>query len=803
MRNLNKQKGIVTVLLVILIGFSVMVSTGVVATKMVGQRNASVAAHAQTNSELMGWAGVAAFRHYLLERGGLTLANITDLSGQEIVLFYDANKKEISVNNIYITGCLDEGQPCSLSADIRSNSLSARSATTIEAVYELAVVDGQVVAVDQTGSFNFGGNTSFSGSTVIDAEVPGSNAIINVDGDLSLNLGFKTKNLSTLTINATGDVYIDCGAQNCGSAIINVTTKGKITLLNGSNFGDMKALGTVTLRLGAKAKNIRTAGTVKLESGSAAGDIESKSSVSLSGWSTAKNITAEGKVTLSSSQADKVVANGSVMMDTGAKATSVTTLQSLYMMTNAYVDNDVIARGDSTTTQNSTVYLISGAKVGGSIYAKGDIRLLLTSKVGHAYASGWVLNGLGGSPSSAGPYTEKSTTAADKAEALVPVQVNVADIEAIVNDQSNFDTRVDVTAYKHEANYIFSRGTGVSRVFLNNLKNKDNSQTYLYEHNGQFAVDANGNKESISNDGFALGKYKLNDRVYTGAICLTVSSGVCTSDIIGYLPRIAVDSTFGIDDSNSYLSVSNTWFIRSLSDRSPVSNASLAPGIMYFDGNLEIAGHANWQADSQSNSFTNSFLADGYINAIAFSPRIYSPYNVTREGQESLICNRRLKDVGGADLTPSNTIPKTLSDTYLVPTNLCKNDTQFAYNMHKTADGEQDHVTIDGEPIEKLDLGNVALMANGTIRVGACAQIFGDVLARKRFEGSAACGITNNPNAVTGNISTQNKDTNLLTTFGHGTNLVIPAPDQNNGGQDGNGNGLRVNSAELKWARYK
>lgn len=796
MRNLNKQKGIVTVLLIILIGFSVMVSTGVVATKMVGQRNASVAAHAQTNSELMGWAGVAAFRHYLLERGGLTLANITDLSGQEIVLFYDANKKEISVNNIDITGCLDEGQPCSLSADIRSNSLSARSATTIEAVYELAVVDGQVVAVDQTGSFNFGGNTSFSESTVIDAEVPGSNAIINVDGDLSLNLGFKTKNLSTLTINATGDVYIDCGAQNCGSAIINVTTKGKITLLNGSNFGDMKALGTVTLRVGAKAKNIRTAGKVTLESGSAAGDIESKSDVILSGWSTAKNITAEGKVTLSSSQADNVVANGSVSMNTGAKATSVTTLQYLYMMTNAYVDNDVIARGDSTTTQNSTVYLSSVAKVRGSIYAEGDIRLIATSKVGHAYASGSV-RGLG-----EGPNTENSTTAADKAEALVPVQVNVADIEAIVNDQSNFDTRVDVTAYKHEANYIFSRGTGVSRVFLNNLKNKDNSQTYLYEPNGQYAVDANG-KKFISNDGFALGKYKLNGSVYTGAICLTVSKGECTSDIIGYLPRIAVGSSFGINDSKSYVSISNTWYIRSLSDSSPVSNASLAPGIMYFDGNLEIAGHANLQADSQSNSFTNSFLADGYINAIAFSPRIYSPYNVTREGQESLICNRRLKDFRGADLTPSDTIPKTLSDTYLVPTNLCKNDTQFAYNMHKTADGEQDHVTIDGEPIEKLDLGNVALMANGTIRVGACAQIFGDVLARKRFEGSAACGITNNPNAVTGNISTQNKDTNLLTTFGHGTNLVIPAPDQNNGGQDGNGNGLRVNSAELKWARYK
>lgn len=140
----------------------------------------------------------------------------------------------------------------------------------IEAIYELTVSNGKLQIVKQSANFNFGGNTSFSGSTTIDSEVANADVSMNVDGDLALNLGFKTNNISNLNINATGDVYIDCGSQNCGSATINVTTRGKVTLVNGNKFGEIKALGTVTLRIGAKAKNIRSASPVTLESGSQA-----------------------------------------------------------------------------------------------------------------------------------------------------------------------------------------------------------------------------------------------------------------------------------------------------------------------------------------------------------------------------------------------------------------------------------------------------------------------------------------------------------------------------------------------------
>src|SRR5690554_5093668 len=188
MYKLKQQKDIVTVVLVTLIGLSVMASTAMVATTLVSQREASVSAHAQTNSELMGWTGVVAFKEYLLAQGDLGLTNITDLAGQNVSLLYDANKKEINVNNIQISGCLAEGLPCTVSAHILSANMAARSATTIEAIYELTVSNGKLQIVKQSANFNFGGNTSFSGSTTIDSEVANADVTMNVDGDLALNL---------------------------------------------------------------------------------------------------------------------------------------------------------------------------------------------------------------------------------------------------------------------------------------------------------------------------------------------------------------------------------------------------------------------------------------------------------------------------------------------------------------------------------------------------------------------------------------------------------------------------------------
>ena len=345
---------------------------------------------------------------------------------------------------------------------------------------------------------------------------------------------------------------------------------------------------------------------------------------------------------------------------------------------------------------------------------------------------------------------------------------------------------------------------GFDRVYLNKLKNKKNNSTYLYENNMQYEVDSNGIKTIVSTDGFAIGDYTINGSNKIGAICKVAVSGVCTQEIIGFLPRISVGKTLGIDNDYDYLA--GTWYVRSTSAASSIDNATFAPGTLYFDNKLIIAGNANLGADSMSNVFTNSFLAEGSIDAIAFSPRIYSPYNVLRAGGVSIICDRILKTINNSPFTDvPPTTPVTLSNKYLMPTNLCKSPTEFAYNMNKDANDNKLNVSIDGQSVPKLDLGYVALMSNKTIRIGACAQIYGDVLARGHIEGSAGCGITKNTNAIVGSVSTQGENS-VANTFGAGSKIVTPKSEYTNTKETppvtGTGTGLTAESSKLQWSKY-
>src|SRR5690606_40078579 len=110
---------------------------------------------------------------------------------------------------------------------------------------------------------------------------------------------------------------------------------------------------------------------------------------------------------------------------------------------------------------------------------------------------------------------------------------------------------------------------------------------------------------------------------------------------------------------------------------------------------------------------------------------------------------------------------------------------EFIYKMNRDEKGDKLKVTIDGSSVDKLDLGYVALMANQVVRIGACAQIYGDVYSRTTIETSAGCGITDNPNAIVGSLSSQGRPpyTNNIqqhNTFGHGSNIIVPSSEYTN-----------------------
>lgn len=848
MNSIKKQQGMATILLVLLIGLTVMIITATVSRSLISNKEASVAAHAQTNAQLMGWAGVSAFREYLMKQGNVNINNLAQLAGTSVVLRNDYNSKKISANNITVLGCAAEGASCTITAEISANNLKSQAATTIQAVYEFTIKNGLVTVAGESATVSLAGNTSLLGS-LMEAEVPNTKVILQVDGDVyigsSLLKGFKTKNISELTVNSTGNVRINCVYTNCSDTKINVNARGLVELTNGGVYGSVNATQYVSLATNVEVDSISTLDKVYIANANAK-LIHANKEVLLTAGAFGGYIYSNADVSLSASSATHISAFGNVRMTLQSSVTkNVESAKYVYLVSSnvvgdikAYdyvdlngvaisrskVNGSVIAKGQNLTTLlllGSYAVTLTDSVVDQNVYAKGRVGLFLISSIGGKTLS-----------STASLTTAQKKEFDEKLNFTIPVVVETTRINQQINDQLNFKTKVDVRAYKNEANYIFTKENTIARIYLNKLKNEATGTTYLYKDGKQYALK-NNTETLINEKGFYLGKYVLGGKEYVGAICLSVDaerndlkSGKCTSPIIGYLPRVSVETKFeggilvnrfGLPDDYLYrfdilnslfnTAKAHTWYIRSTADTSSINNAAFAPGIFYFEGDLSLAGHPNLNIDnSGSNTFTNSFLAEGDIEAILYSPKVYSPYNVLREVDASIICDRKLKTIKGADIT--TTTPASESNAYLTPINLCKNATEFKYDMNLDSTAKKTTVTIDGENIEKLDLGYVALMSNKMIRYGTCAKIYGDVLARSAIEGSNAC--INGSATITGNISSQGippyipniQQSNI---FGVDSKTIVPKQEftntKNNAGSE-NQAGLVINTGSLKWAKY-
>lgn len=810
MQNLKQQQGMATVLLVLLVGISVMLITAAVAKSMISKKEASVAAHAQTNAQLMGWAGVSAFREYVLAQGRNNIDAVAALNGQTITLRNDANKKEIIAKNIRVTDCVIARQTCTVSADISSNNKTAQAATTIQVVYELNLANN--AAIPEKVALSFTGNTSLSGTT-IRAEQPNSDVVINVDGNLGLLTGLKLENIRELEINAKGNVTINCGTQKCGSTIINVNATGRVDLSDGGNYGIVRADRTVSISTAlpkeTRVRQIYTRSDVDISGNSFVQQVNAVGNVELTAGAFAGDILANGWVRLTTSKANYIQSRKYAYLSDSTVENDVRVYETVEMLANARVKGSIYAKGNKTkkVLGEDVAVTHSASRVEGTIYAKPAV---------HLYGAGRVANivspAIFGIRVVASGFTQTS---------VIPelnftiTSVNSEEIRQSINAKMDFRTKVDVTVYKDQANYIFTHNGGISRVFLNHLYNAGTDKTYMYENEAQYEVDRDGNKTLINDTGFAIGDYEYKNQEWVGAICLTVTNGKCSAqgtDIIGFLPRLTVGRTAGVaNDYDIALTVPRkTWILRTTSHSSSIDNPAFAPGIFYFEGDVGLIGNVNGNADSMTSAFTNTILAEGDIRAENIPPRLYSPYNLIREGDEkvALICDRTIKDIYGSSMSEA-TIPAAYSNKYLVPVNLCKNATEFSYNMNRAEDGTKLKVNIDGVETDKLDLGYVALMSNKNIALGTCARIYGDVYARSSIAGSASCGATTNKNQIVGSIATQGDapyapGVQNMNTFTAGSTIVVPKPEftnaqNNNGGAGGHG----VSQVKLQWSRYK
>lgn len=928
MKSIKNQNGVATVLMVILIGISIMTVTVVMARSYITKKESNVSSHAQVNSQLMSWAGVNAFREYILKTGESDFEAIKALQNTDVILKNVQGHKNVRANNIKVTGCATETDECIVEAEISAVNLSSKSATTLQIVFDVTLKN-LGVTIPKMGASTFGGGLILDGT--IGAEEPNSKITLNVDGDLTVNTGARFQNIDELNINTCGDVTIYCSLVSsssfCKIPKINITACGDITITDLAqlgNFGELYAGGAVSLQgaqtgnvyslkpasnaaisletlgigdvniiSGARTGDVYSAGTVIVHTASSASNIYADGRVKVTGINAkAKNITANKNVELwlggsaeniysggevavhTGSQSWNIEANGKVYVGglgartqdirsngqvdlwAGAKADSVYTKRYVYISASE-IYGEVVAKGESTTTQGATVYGLAWPTLYGNVYVQGSVRIIHTvwelcdRMKGNVYASSFIREGGLLSNECGGRFkANNASNITAKINALETMPTHPLDtdtmkqeiIDVIDERTGGIKSYVSVYPYKEEANYIFTKGYGTKRVFLNKLTNAANDEYYFYDVvDGKQYVEKDGSQELLNGTGeaFYLGKYKLGGQTYIGAVCAEGDSdGFCTSNIIGYLPRIGLKENPSVDGGlftgigvgiinlftgsknadYEYLN-GNRYVVSSVSKRSNIDNAVLAPGIMYFDDDLVIRGRGvSASTGSDYSAFINTFLAEGDIDVALFSPNIYSPYNATRETTESAVCDRVLKNMDNMVQGIPATEPETESNKYLRATNLCKSGNKFSNSMNiDSATNTILSINIDGKMVPKLDLGYVGLMSNKSIHLQFCSQIYGDVLAKGAIHSSTEliCG-GGQRQKVTGSMTSETGNTGLGGLLGAlantnkimlGASYIVAKQEYSNfdGGQEvpEPQDQLATESVTVKWARSK
>jgi len=135
--NLNKQQGIATILIVLMISLGMVGATMGMAYSMRGNQEVQVAAHASTNSQAGTWAAAEIFRKYLYQiHGDTTILNDLDGElGMQVAGLPAGLQLKADVVSVAPPTVDDEFYL--VTANIQARDALAKSATVLQVQYEV------------------------------------------------------------------------------------------------------------------------------------------------------------------------------------------------------------------------------------------------------------------------------------------------------------------------------------------------------------------------------------------------------------------------------------------------------------------------------------------------------------------------------------------------------------------------------------------------------------------------------------------------------------------------------------------
>lgn len=315
LQTLNKQQGLATVLIVLLVGVSMTAIAMGLARSVKSTQHKQTAVHAATHAQSAAWSAVHIFKEYLKTLDYDHVAAMpTDTT---IPMTVTGSAQVLSASIVAVDNSLKDSEGIRVTANIKAYDAAAKATSAIQVVYRVIntvcdlcqLLDANIDLFDDT---ILGGD--------IQMKVPvNTPTTVNIDGDVdAINISL----IDVTYLNATGDVTL-------GSAVPleEVYTNGDLLLDGAANVEKASALGTVTLKNAGTAELIYANGNLTLDGGRV-GIANTLGSVDITRWAFYGTIMAQADVDVAA-PVEKVRTRGDVILRAWADARDIASEQSI------------------------------------------------------------------------------------------------------------------------------------------------------------------------------------------------------------------------------------------------------------------------------------------------------------------------------------------------------------------------------------------------------------------------------------------------------------------------------------------
>ncbi|WP_428311046.1 hypothetical protein [Hydrocarboniphaga sp.] len=651
----QQQRGIATILVVLLAGTALTATVLGVSYAVRGAQDKTLSMHASTTAQARAWTGVELVRQYLKQES-LATPPWTSLPWTPAITGISSN--DLSAKVVAVSGP-DASGHYSVTADITgAGAASTASLRTVYDVTPAVAASGSSSSGPNIDAANFYYDLNMTGGIVIKG---GSNANFNVLGNVTLSSASID---GVNSIKATGNVSVGSGIK-----VNSIYSNGDVSLTGSSAIASVSALGNVYANSSGLQSVVNCNGAIVITNGST-GTVNARGAITASSGGTHGTLNTNSTTLVTNGTIDTVNAIGSVILSGGVVRTTNTMGSDTWTSTGA---------GATTINANSSV---TYAASGGTINAIGDVILTgggasTVKSKGNVFVRSY--GGISSLQCAGGLQVDQyASVSGTIGGLLIKLQqynsgVNVSVIPgfspsvasvaltpiAALQPYSLSRPTIDAYTLKTSANYQFEyQLTGYTKITVSNVAGISG---------GEYALVSDASKKD-----FLCPLASFNAVAKTCAVSGSSAKTICQ----GYSPQ-----------NSCFTYALNKWTIAGI---------SLAPGAMWFDGDLEVS----------TGTYFNSFIATG--NIVTSGAHITKAVNTASYGA---ICNN----------TPTDGVTQTSYFSGLYPSNFCNTTTS----------------TLRGDP-----LGNIAFVAGGykaglfvggNITLGASTKTWGTVIAGNLF----------------------------------------------------------------------